>query len=364
MLVLVLQPRSRMGGRALFGRVVALALVLILLGACAREPQSTTAPEALPGASSESEISALTEIVLAIPRDADEILAGTARHFADLLHIRTNGEMAVIIVATTSPDDVLLAGTAQIALLNTRGMMEFCEILSATATSFIYNGYTNFLMRANAERTMIPLEFSLRENHGLVPLGAFYQGAMHLLINFSPGGYQHFEGRLIIIEGDENTATAFQRLTDTSGGTIAYSDGNTRFEMFLQGYGDAVEIHPSDLAGSPELLPYTAHLIASYHNLVPIWMLASADFMDNLTPQARGHLLEAQAYMSNRVSEAYRQAELEVMRVLRQEYGVAVVAEFSNVRNRIFNTLGVLDEDASPAQRLARDLIWIMRSTA
>ena len=347
-------------------RLAALIAAVVLLSACAGEPpQVVTIPEVQPPAAPyPPEDRAATEIVFAISRDASDILVSAAKYFAEELGVRTNGAITVRVEPAIAPDADLLAGRAQIALLNKRRQLAFCEPLSATATSFLYNSYQNFLMRANAANTMNIVGFSLRENHGLVPLGAFYQGALHLLIDFSPGGYHHFEGVSVITAEDAGTRASFERLIGPDGRIIYHDTDWERLERFIHGEGNAVEVSIGALKENLESLPYSVHLIASYHNLVPVWLVADAAFMDELSPRARAEIAELQAYMANMINDAYRELDNQFFGRLSAVQDIPVVFEFTNVRNWVFHTLPLPGSEASDQQRLAIDLIQIMRRTA
>jgi len=114
--------------------------------------------------------------------------------------------------------------------------------------------------------------------------------------------------------------------------------------------------------GHPLLEP--AHLIVSYHDLTPVWLLANAGFMDGLPPGWQAEITELQAQMASRVNGAYLSREDEILRELQSWTDLSVVFEFSHIRNRVFNTMPELEHGADAQQRLARDLVEIMRRTA
>jgi len=349
-------------------RLAAAVAVLIFLCACGgtATPQAAPTPET-PAARPSPENLAnrqATEIVFAVSRDASDTLTNAAKHFAAELEARTNGVITVRVEQSIAPDADLLVGRAQIALLNKRMQLEFCAPLEVTATPFLYNGYNNFLMRANAGNVMSILEFALREDHGLVPLAAFYQGAKHLLIDFSPGGYQHFDSMTIITSEDDAVRASFGRLVGLGGETIPFDTDEARMESFLFGDGNAVEISLERLTEIEEDFSYQVHLIASYHNLVPAWLVACAEFIDGLSPLWRAELLELCAYMAHQINDVYRSVDNELLRTISDLPNVTVVFGFSHVRNRVFHTLPGLGEEADSGQRLARDLLEIMRRTA
>ncbi|MCL2580252.1 MAG: hypothetical protein FWE32_09530 [Oscillospiraceae bacterium] len=350
-------------------RMIALALtVLLAFAACGRagDTGGASAPEPSPAAGVETMAGRVTvsQVTLAVSRDAEPELIEAAEAFVAELTARTNGALTAGVELTIAPDAALLSGRAQIALLNKRRQFDFCQSLAATATPFLYTGFENFLMRANARDTMRILAFSLREDHGLIPLTAFYQGSNHLLIDFAPGGYQQFEGTGIILSEDAQVAAAFGRLVGTGGVLTTYDTDEARMEQFILGEGNAAELSMETFAALEEDFPYQVHLIAGYHNLVPAWLVADADFMDNLPPHLRAQVIELSAYMSARIGWGARERELAVFRSLEDKPNIAIVRDFTSVRNRIFNTLPVLDEEATERDRLARDLLGIMRGIA
>jgi len=346
---------------------LAVVAMLVLLCACGGPGSRPLVPEreAAPAVNvpSDLEAGAAIEIVFAVSNDAGDILISAAEHFSRELYARTNGAIVARVEESMAPDVDLLEGIARMALLNDRRQFEFCPTLTVTATPFLYNGYNNFLMRANSRSTMNILEFSLGL-HGLTPLAAFYQGTQHLLINFSPGGYRHFEGMTIIVSEGPEVAASFGRLTGTNGSVIVNESREDRLERFLQGYGNAVEITPDAFADMEENFEYQRHLIASYHNLTPVWLVADADFMDGLPPLWRAEITELISFMSGLINEAHRHEEEQLLRQARELSGITVVSEFSNVRNWVFNTLPPLEEEADEQQRLARTLLEQMRRTA
>ena len=346
----------------------ATVAAIVFLSACVANgaPQAAPVQQYLPAATLPDNLydRQTAEIVFSISRDASDVLINAARYFAREFEERTNGAVTVRVELSMTPDADLLRGNAQIALLNKRRQLEFCEPLAATATPFLYSGYNNFLMRANAGNVMSILEFSLRENHGLVPLAAFYQGAKHLLIDFSPGGYQNFDSMTVITSEDEEVRAFFGRLVGTGGDTIPLDADEARMEAFLFGAGNAAEIYVEALAGMWEGFEYQVHLITSYHNLVPVWLVASAEFIDGLSPLLRAELTELYARMANRINDVYRAEDNELERTVRDIPNLTVESAFAHVRNRVFNTLQPLGEEAGDEQRLARDLLTIMRATA
>jgi len=345
-------------------QLAGLIAVLMLLGACTGQtysPAEAQLPAVFPPT---WEVRQSSEIVFAVSEDASDILIDAARYFASGLEIRTNGGLTVAVELSASPDADLLDGRAQIALLNNRRQLEFCQPLAATATPFLYHGVQNFLMRANAGTTISILEFSLRENHGLVPLGAFYQGAEHLLIDFSPGGYHHFWGTNILTSRDEGALESFARLTGQYGQVSYYGAGAQRLESFFVGEANAVQIPVHALADSYQSFLNPAHLIVSYHDLTPVWLLASAGFMDDLPSGWRAEIVELQAVLASRINSKHQSSEEEILRELESWENLSVVLEFSHVRNRVFNTMPEPPPGATDQQRLARDLIEIMRRTA
>jgi len=351
--------------------LTAVLAAVMLLGACSgqpAQPAEVLPPVVLPPV---WESRQPYEVVFAVSRDAGGTLIGAARDFAAQLEASTNGGLTARVMLSAEPDEDLLAGRAQIALLNNRRQLEFCQPLAATATPFLYHNVPNFLMRANAGATINILEFSLRENHGLVPLAAFYQGAGHLLINFSPGGYHHFLGANILLSPHEGAHEPFARLAGQDGQVTYYDTDLQRLESFLQGQVNAVQVSADTLAGAyqsfldlghPLLEP--AHLIVSYHDLTPVWLLANAGFMDGLPPGWQAEITELQAQMASRVNGTYLSREDEILRELQSWTDLSVVFEFSHIRNRVFNTMPELEHGADAQQRLARDLVEIMRRTA
>jgi len=305
-----------------------------------------------------------SEIVLAVYRNADDTLIEAARYFADQLEARTNGGLAARVELTVSPDTALLTGLSQMALLSNRQHLEFCQPLAATATPFLYHGVQNFLMRANARATMSILEFSLRENHGLVPLAAFFQGAEHLLIDFPPGGYYHFLGVSILASPYQVANEFFTRLTGQEGQVSYYDTGSQRLESFWLGLANAAQVSAGDLTNTYYSFIDPAYLIVSYHDLTPAWLIANAEFIDNLPPRWQAEITQLQAEMSSRINSANQHSEEEILRELEDWVNLSIVHEFSHIRNRVLNTLPELEHGASAQQRLARDLIEIMRRTA
>jgi len=341
---------------------------LFLLGACGGTGRSGGANvlEALPANNPENAApgSVAGEFVFAVSRDADPILIEAAQEFAQELEARTNGALTARVELTIAPDADLLAGRAGLALLSKKRQLAFCHSLAGTATPFMYNNFSNFLMRANARNTMRILEFSLREEHDLLPLAAFYQGAHHLLVDFSPGGYQHFEGVDIILSEDADTGASFSRLVGAEGAISTFDSDSARLEQFILGEGNAAELSLEIFADIEEDFPYQVHLIASYHNLTPAWLVADAALIDGLSPHLRAEVAELTAYMASRINTGFRERDRAAFAALNEMPNIAVVHEFSNVRNRVFNTLPPLDEDADKRERLARDLLEIMRRTA
>lgn len=339
-----------------------------LLSACggADGPGGTGTLEALPANNPENAApsSVAGEVVFAVSRDADPILIEAAQEFARELALRTNGALAARVELTIAPDADLLAGRAGFGLLSKKRQLDFCQSLAVTATPFMYNNFHNFLMRANARNTVRILEFSLREDHGLLPLTAFYQGAHHLLVDFPPGGYQHFEGVDVILSEDADTGAFFSRLVGEEGAVSAFDSDSARLEQFILGEGNAVELSLEIFAEMEEDFPYQVYLIASYHNLTPAWLVADAALMDGLSPRLRAEVAELSAQMASRINAGFYERDRAAFDALDEMPNIAVVHEFSNVRNRIFNTLPPLDEDAGRQERLARDLLGIMRRTA
>ena len=341
----------------------ALAAVM-LLGACTGQPAPPTPaqpPAALPPVWENREAS---EVVFAVSRDAGDTLISAARGFAAALEERTDGGLTARVELSAAPNEDLLSGSAQIALLNERGQLEFCQPLAATATPFLYHGIHNFLMRANAGTTINILEFSLRENHGLVPLAAFFQGAGHLLVDFSPGGYHHFFGTNIIVSSYEGAHEPFARLAGQDGQVAYYDTDLQRLESFLFGQANAAQVSVDALEDHYLSFVEPAYLIMSYHDLTPVWLVASAEFIDELPPRWRAEIIELKAQMGSRINSVYQSSEEEILRELDSWANLTVVSEFAQVRNRVFNTLPELEHDADDQQRLARDLIGIMRRTA
>ena len=345
---------------------IAAALFLCACGGAGMATQTAPAQQALPMPVSPVNVydGQAAEIVFAISRDASDVLVNAARQFATEFQERTNGAVAVRVELAIAPDADLRTGRAQIALLNKRRQLEFCEPLAASATPFLYSGYNNFLMRANAGSVMSVLEFSLRENHGLVPLAAFYQGAKHLLIDFTPGGYQNYDGMTIITSENEEVRASFGRLVGTGGYTTPLDSDESRMEAFLFGEGNAAEMRFEALAEMQDGFEYQVHLITSYHDLVPVWFVACAEFTDGLSPLWRAELAELTAHMANSINDAYRSADVELLHTIREIPNLTVDFVFAHVRNHVFHTLPPLEEGAGDDKMLARDLLTIMRRTA
>ena len=347
-------------------RLAAALAVLILLSACTAQPppNAEAPPPVLFPPVWERQYSS-DEIVLAIYRDASDTLIEAATHFAGQLGMRTNGSLIARVEMTVSPDTALLSDLAQIALLCERRHLEFCQPLAATATPFLYHGVQNFLMRANAGTTMNILEFSLREDHGLVPLAAFFQGAEHLLIDFPSGGYHHYLGASILASPYQGTHESFARLAGQEGRVSYYDTSRQRLESFLQGQANAAQVSAVDLMETYQSFIEPASLIVSYHDLTPVWLIANAQFMDSLSPRLRAEITGLQAEMSSRINSAYQRLEEDILRELDEDWvNLYIVHEFSHIRNRVLNTMPELEHGASTQQRLARDLVEIMRRTA
>ena len=348
----------------------AIVCAVVFLSACTTNdaPNMAPAPTVSPAAASLGNLQNRqgAEIVFAVSRDADDILINAARDFANGLEERTNGALTARVELSIAPDADLLTGDAQIALLSKRRQLEFCASLATSATPFLYNGFNNFLMRSNAGNVMSILEFSLRQDHGLIPLAAFYQGAQHLLIDFSPGGYQHFDSMTIITSEDEHVREFFGMLVGVGGNTIPFDTEEERMENFLCGTGNAVETSLQSLVDMQEEgFRHHVHLIVSYHDLVPVWLVANAEFIDRLPPAWKAEIAELRAYMANQINDAYRNADNEHLRILRYDVpNLTLVTQFTHVRNRLFNNLPPLGEEADERQALGRDLLNIMRRTA
>jgi len=345
-------------------RLVATALaVLILLSACTTQPVHNMETLPAPFFPPVWEIQHSPEIVLAVYRNADNTLIEAARYFAGQIEARTNGGLTARVELTISPDTHLLTGQSQMALLTSRQQLEFCQPLAATATPFLYHSAHNFLMRANAGATMNVLEFSLRENHGLVPIAAFFQGAEHLLIDFSPGGYHHFLGTSILASPYQGAREPFTRLAGQDGQIDYYDTSAERLESFLQSRTNVAQVSARDLTNTYYRFVEPAYLIVSYHDITPAWLIASAQFIDSLSPRWRAEITQLQADMSSRINSANQRSEEEILRELEDWVNLSVVHEFSHVRNRVLNTIPELEHGASAQEILARDLIEIMRRT-
>ena len=346
--------------------LAAVLAAVILLSACtAQPPPNDEAPPTVFFPPVWDRHHSSEEIVFAIYRGASDTLIEAATYFAGQLGIRTNGSLTARVEMTAAPDTALLSDLAQIALLCERRHLEFCQPLAATATPFLYHGVQNFLMRANAVTTMNILEFSLREDHGLVPLAAFFQGAQHLLTDFPSGGYHHWLGASILTSPYQGTYESFVRLTGQEGRISSYDTGRQRLENFLQGQANAAQVSAVDFTDTRQSFIEPASLIVSYHDLTPVWLVANAQFMDSLPPQLRAQITELQAEMSSRINSAYQRIEEDILRELDEDWvNLYIVHEFSHIRNRVLNTMPELEHGASTQQRLARELVEIMRRTA
>ncbi len=296
------------------------------------------------------------ETTFVIPEDASDVLRGAAAYFCKELGEISQGSIQMTVTQSKTPQTQLAEGQAQMAFLTQKWQMGFSQPLQATATSFLYTSYRNFTMRANAPETLSLLGRVLREENKMVPLAAFYQGTRHFLTDFPVTGYLHLEGSTIAVEEDPELREALGRLGVQ---TVTASTAGERLELYWSGEVAGVEISLEELAAQPEL-PQASYLLLGGHNTVPVWLVAGAEFYDSLTPAQQGGVQELCAYMINLIDDRQVERDRQLLDDI-GSFNLSYIVEFSNVRNRVFNTLAPLSSDAPAPQVVARDLINMMR---
>ncbi|MGI6404075.1 MAG: hypothetical protein ACOX0K_07705 [Oscillospiraceae bacterium] len=296
------------------------------------------------------------EMVFVISPDASDTLRAAATYFCKELEEISQGSIHMTVTESETPQTQLMDGTAQVALLDQKEQMSFSQPLQATASSFLYTGYRNFTMRANAPETLSLLERFLRREEDLVPLAAFYQGTRHFLTDFPVTNYLHWEGSTIAMEEDPELREALGRL---GGQTVTASTLQERLKLFEEGEVTGLEIALEELATLSEL-PKASYLLFCGHNTVPVWMLARAEFWDSLLPPQQAGIHELCAYMINFIDDRQLESEEQLLDEISLS-NLNYILEFSNVRNRVFNTLKPLSSDAPASEVVARDLVNMMR---
>lgn len=296
------------------------------------------------------------EMRFAVSEDAPEILRAAAAYFCQELEEISQGSIHMTISGGAEPQVQLEEGTAQVALLHQKQQMEFSQPLQATATPFLYTGYRNFTVRANAYETISLLERSLRRDNQLVPLAAFYQGTRHFLTSFSVTNYLHLEGATLAVGEDDPLRESLGRL---GAETVSAATLRERLELYESGTVMGLEISLEELSLQREL-PLDSYLLLCGHHTVPAWLVAQAEFFDGLTPAQQAGVWELCAYMINLVDDRQVEREQQLLEELSLP-NLGYITEFSNVRNRVFNTLEPLESEAPASQVVARDLVDMMR---
>ncbi|MDR2909734.1 MAG: hypothetical protein LBU86_07615 [Oscillospiraceae bacterium] len=295
------------------------------------------------------------DIVFAISRDADDILREAAEYFCGE-YTRLSGGSAQIMDAI-APDTDLLAGRAQVAFLNKKRQYEFNELLMATSTPFLYSSYQNFALSTGAGETTRLLGASLREQSGLVPLGAFYQGALHIITDFPVSGYQQLESVTFAVSDDSEVRGVVERLNAV---TITADTDGERLALYMEGEVSAAEVSLKYAASAAEF-EKPSYITESYHNLIPVWLIAEEDFYEGLGDEVRAELMETVAVLNYMIDSACLSAEAAAKEALIRTGNIVLSNEFASVRNRVFNTAVPLSEEAGVQQKLARDLITAIR---
>lgn len=344
-------------------RIAAGLALLLCLSSCHTAPEALSQPEAPPSASAaepEEWVPQPTqEWVFAISRDAPQSLRTAADYFCTEVSRITQERINFTVRDSIAPDADLVAGRAQVAFLNKKRQLAFSPPLAATAYPFLYSGYKNFTMRANAPAVLESLESSLRQHHGMVPLGAYYQGALHLLTDFPAGDYRNYLYSMIATTYDPEMEQVIARL---EGEAVVVDSESERFEMFWIGEVTGIEISLKELSKYDEL-PSLSYLTVSSHNIVPAWLVVSESFYDSLPPAQQAGMAEICAYMTNLIDDEIAATEAEQLADL-SIANLVISTELSGVRNRVYNTMPALGEGAAPEQFTARDLMDRMRRIA
>lgn len=340
-------------------RILVVIVCFALLCSCGRN-QTGTASEDFSSTGEALPLPDPSEFVFAVSPTAGEQAQSAAEHFCREIERIMEGAITATVRISAAPDADLITGQAHIAFLNESGHLSFNKPLSATAMPFLYTGYTNFTMRANAKTTLDILDRNLRSEHSLVPLAAFYQGALHLLTNFPAAKYQDFDSVRIAVADNIESMDAFARL----GGdfTVATSDAG-RVEQMLAGEVAGAEVSLAYLADTEIDFSDPVYLTVSYHSLAPLWLVVNQEYYDTLTGAQQAQVAELCASMTNMIDDYY--LELDQENISRIDISnLTISTDFAAVRNRVFNTLSSLDENTSPQRRIARELIGLMRRTA
>lgn len=337
--------------------MLAVLLILALLCGCTPLPANQTPVVQQPAAEmTAAPRSDSRELVFVIAQDASDLLRAAATYFCTEMGEITQGAVTMTVMESDYPQNELLSGRAQAGFLDQKRHMAFSQPLSATAHPFLYSGYRNFTMRANASSTLELLESALRRDDGLLPLAAYYQGTQHLLASFSITNYMGFEGAIVAIGEDAAMEAVIGRL---GGEHMTGATATERYELYWNGEVTVLEMPLEELARQAEL-PTSSYLILSAHNTVPVWLLTNAGFYDGLTPAQQAGIVELCAYMTNLIDDQAVKREERLLDAINLP-GLTYLTEFSNVRNRVFNTMEPLDEQATVEQVVTRDLITLIR---
>jgi len=296
------------------------------------------------------------EMAFVISKDASEVLRAAAAYFCKELGGISQGSIQMTVVESESPQNLLLNGEAQVGFLDQKGQLSFSRPLQATASSFLYTGYRNFTMRANASETLSLLGRSLKEEEDLVPLAAFYQGTRHFVTDFPVTNYLHLEGAAMAVGEDPELQQALGRLGVRTVNAFTMQE---KLKLYEEDEISGLEVTLEELAALSEL-PKDSYLLLCGHHTVPVWLLARADFLDSLSPAQQAGIQELCAYLFNFIDDRQVEREQQLLNEIGIP-GLSMLTDFSNVRNRVFNTLEPLSSDAPASEIVARDLVNIMR---
>jgi len=362
MIVISIHELRRKGGKAVKSRLLAVFCLFVLLCACTPVPTNQGRVWQMYGTNVNSVPDTTLpprgdtrEMAFVISKDASEILRAAAAYFCKELGDISQGSIQMAVIESESPQNLLLNGEVQVGFLDQKGQMSFSRPLQATASSFLYTGYRNFTMRANASEPLSLLGRSLKEE-GLIPLAAFYQGTRHFVTDFPVTNYLHLDGATLAVGEDPELQQALERLGVQ---TITTSTLQETLKLYEDDEISGLEVTLEELAALSEL-PKDSYLLLCGHHTVPVWLLARADFLDSLSPAQQAGIQELCAYLFNFIDDRQVEREQQLLNEIGIP-GLSMITDFSNVRNRVFNTLEPLSSDALASEVVARDLVNIMR---
>lgn len=272
--------------------------------------------------------------VLTLEVDGDlgaDILA-KSKSFANRVEQLSNGKLIINVETGGAGEQNLLQGTCDLAFLSSQQASQADDIFSTLSLPFFYDDAAHMSLALNSEE-MTDILTSRLSQKNLMPLAAIYNGSPCFITKKgllrSPSDFK----KLVMVLNSNSVpkADAF-RMLDADVSTYPMQ---SVIEVFNKeervrdengnniGRVEAVEL---ELQQVPELSedPNDLFLIRTSHAIIPLWFMANAQSISNLSDFEQAVLREASAGLIADMEQIWQETESNLIRQFKDQ-GITVV---------------------------------------